>query len=325
MRALPALLAVALLALAPPALGADKTDPKFAARALADHGAALYEAGKYKEAIDVFTEADRLFHAPTLVLMRARAHAALGQLVQARAVYQSIVDEQLAEGAPAAFVDAQRTARAELEAIDRRIPALRVTLHGGDGRGVKVSVDDVEVQGYGPDRWFPLDPGTHRVTVVPFGGVGVSRSVELAEGARASVDVELPVAPVAAPPPPLPPPPPPGRPWFVPAMMGFGLGVVGLAVGTGTGVVAMNDGADLRRRCGGSVCRASAPGFAQEKSDIAAAQGMATASTVGFVVAGVGAAVGVVLLVVKPGSRPAPASAAIVVGPGTLGVLGVIR
>lgn len=36
-----------------------------------------------------------------------------------------------------------------------------------------------------------MNPGVHRVTVVPLGGIGVSKSATLAEGARLSLEVEL--------------------------------------------------------------------------------------------------------------------------------------
>ncbi|MFT3771993.1 MAG: tetratricopeptide repeat protein [Minicystis sp.] len=320
MHARLALLLAASLLVTAPALagpGGDRSDPRVAARALAEHGHALYEAGKYAEAIDVFQQADKLFHAPTIVLALARAHAASGKLVQARALYQRVADEKLAVGSPAAFVEAQRVAREQIAALDGRIPALQILVRGGGGRGLRVTLDDAEVEGYRPDRSLPVDPGAHRITVIPSGGVGVSRTVDLREGARAVVEIELPGAGPIVTRQPLPPSPAP-RPWLVPALMGFGVGAVGLGLGIGAGVVTLNRAAALRARCPGHVCAPSA----QNRSDISAANGMAAASTVGFVLSGVGVATGVVLLAVKPGA-PAKARAAIDVGPGSIGVSGV--
>jgi hypothetical protein len=87
------------------------------------------------------------------------------------------------------------------------------------------------------------------------------------------------------------------KPWRVPAIVGFGIGAAGIALGSATGVIAMNQTSAIRARCGGDSCPAS------EADAVSAAKGMATASTVGFALAGAGVATGVILLVVKPGQR----------------------
>lgn len=87
------------------------------ARALADKGYELFEAGKFEEAIKAFEEAERNFHAPTVLLLLARANVRLGRLREARGVYQRIIDEVLPAGAPPPFVEAQETARKELAEI----------------------------------------------------------------------------------------------------------------------------------------------------------------------------------------------------------------
>jgi hypothetical protein len=331
-RALAAL-AAALLALPAAARAAgpdDKSDPKFAARALAEHGYALYEAGRYKEAIESLTEADKLFHAPTIVLALGRAYAGAGKLVEARDVLRRVVDEKLAPGSPAAFVEAQKTARDELAAVERRIPTLQIAVRGGRGGSLTVRLDDAPLSDWTPDRVIPVNPGAHHVTVVPAGDVGVSRAVTLDEGARQRVEIELPgaapvvlpvaVAPPAAPPPP-PPPPSQGRGWLAPAIVGFGAGAVGLAVGIGTGVGALNGASTIKKLCGGDVCAAGKPTTAQAKSDLSSANGLATASTIGFVIAAAGVATGVVLVVVRPGSGRQE-KAAITIGPGSIGIAG---
>jgi len=314
------ILAAAPLHAAPPD---DRADPRVAARALAEHGYALYEAGKYREAIDVLREADKLYHAPTLVFALARAHAGAGQLVEARALLQRVIDEPVPTGAPQAFRDAQRLAREELVGLDKRIPTLQIAVRGGAGHGLRVMVDDVEIPADRQDRPLPMNPGAHRVTVVPLGGVGTSKTVDLKEGAQLAVELELPFAAPAAIalPPPLPPPAQPQRGSLVPALVGFGVGAVGLGLGIGAGVSADKSAADLRSKCGGNVCQPSATTAALQ-SELSSARGMATASTIGFVLAGVGAAAGVVLLVVRPRSKAAQVG--ITLGPASLGVAGVL-
>jgi hypothetical protein len=313
-------LAAAPLRAAPPD---DRSDPRVAARALAEHGYALFEAGKYREAIDVLTEADKLYHAPTLVFALARAHAGVGQLVEARALFQRVSEEPLAATAPQAFRDAQRMAKDELAAIDKRIPTLQIAVRGGGGHGLRITLDDAEIPASRLDQPLPANPGTHRVTVVPPGGVGTSKTVDLTEGAHLDVELELPsaVPEALAPPPRAPLRPPPQRGSLVPALVGFGVGAVGLGLGIGAGVSAEKSASDIRSKCGGNVCPASAMTPALQ-SEYASARGVATASTIGFVLAGVGAATGVVLLIVRPGAKPA--AVGVTLGPGSIGVRGVL-
>jgi hypothetical protein len=323
MRSHLAALALVLFTAASPAArgaGPDRSDPRVAARALAEHGYSLYEAGKYTEAISVFQEAERLYHAPTIMLALARAHAASGKLVEARALYQRVLAEKLAPGAPLAFGEAQRSAATELPGLEQRLPAVQILVRGGGGGGLRVMVDDADVEGWSPDRFVPQNPGPHRVTAVPAGGVGVSRTVDLREGARSTVELELPGAGPTEVRPEIgaPSAPPPPRPWLVPALMGFGVGAVGLGVGLGAGISTLGTAAALRGRCPGHVC----PPTAQNRADISGASGMAAASTVGFVFAGAGAVTGVVLLVVRPGGATR-ARATLELGPASIGVSGV--
>jgi hypothetical protein len=320
MRVDVALLSFLLVATAAPLAraGDNKSDPKYAARALAEHGYALYEAGKYQEALTALEQAERLFHAPTLLFAIARAQAAMGRLVEARATYQRVVDEKLAPGAPQAFRDAQTSSKDAVAALDKRIPLLRIAVRGGGGRALRVTLDGAEVDGWRADRDLPANPGAHQITVVPLGGVGMSRSVDLAEGARAVVEIELPgAAPIIAAAPAAPPPDAP-RPWLVPSLASFGVGALGLGLGIGAGVVTLSKASALKARCPTGTC----PYSDQNQRDVGAANAMGTAATVGVVLAGAGVATGVVLLVVKPGSRR-EARAALDVGPGSIRITGV--
>src|SRR5690348_13610735 len=79
---------------------------KLEARKLADEGQTLFEAGDYRGAIARLREADAKFPAPTIKLALAEAQEKLGQLLEARAVYQRIATADLDKGAPAEFLDA---------------------------------------------------------------------------------------------------------------------------------------------------------------------------------------------------------------------------
>ena len=104
-------------------------------------------------------------------------------------------------------------------------------------------------------------------------------------------------------------------PWVA-----FGVGGVGLGVGVVTGVLALGKHSDLASKCGGGTC-----GPAQY-SDVDSYNTLGLVSTIGFVVAGVGAAAGVTLLILQPKGDSAPPATGLritpVVGPGSLGAVG---
>ena len=307
---------VALPAFAGPR-GGGKTDPKAAARALAERGHALFEARKYAEAIEALTQADEQFHAPTIVLELARVHVAAGKLLEARELLKKIVDERLPPSSPPPFKEAQRTAKRELAALEPRIPSLRIVVRGASGQALTASVDGVEIAAWAPDRSIPVNPGARRVTVRRVGGAEVSRTADVTPSASVVVEIDLPAEG-----PGLPADPQSSvarRPWLPPALASLGLAAVGVGVGIGTGVATLKSASDLKARCG-DVC----PPTTENKSDVAAASGLGIASTVGFVVAGVSAAVGVVLFVVQPGGK-AVREARLEVGPGSLAVAGVFQ
>ncbi|WP_437659104.1 tetratricopeptide repeat protein [Sorangium sp. So ce1182] len=112
---------VTLLAAAPalaaePPAGAS-ADAQQLARTRAHEGLKLYGADRWQEAFDAFQEADRLYHAPTLVLYMARCQRKLGNLEAARALYEQVLGEALPDDPPPAFLEARRDAETELTGV----------------------------------------------------------------------------------------------------------------------------------------------------------------------------------------------------------------
>ena len=97
------------------------------------------------------------------------------------------------------------------------------------------------------------------------------------------------------------------------AWVAFGVGAAGLVVGSVAGALGFADAGSAKSHCTGNVCTPEAQG------PIADAKSVAKVSDIGFVVAGVGAAVGVGLLVLGRPERAAP-SASLMVGPTSFGV-----
>lgn len=297
---------------------ADKADPVKLARTLFDSGRALYNAGKLVEAIDAFEHAERLHHAPTIVFSLALANAASGKLVEARALLVRVRDERLSATAPQVFKDVQRDAASQIEALDKRIPTVKVLVRGGGGKSLTVSLDDVERKDYRPDKALSMNVGAHRITVVPGGGVGVTRTVEAKEGARLLVEFELAgAAPMIVKVPAIARPAEGPAPWRLPAYLCFGVGAAGLALGVGGTVYAGVKSAELNDACRSGRCPTS-----EHDSEISLGRAMNVSGNVGFVVGGAGIVAGTVLLLVS--RRPKePSRASLLVGPGSVGVEGV--
>jgi hypothetical protein len=283
-----AVCAIALLLAPGLALGAPPTaDDREIARALADKGAELFDAGKYQESIDFFRKADERVHAPTFTLAIAQANAKLGRLIEARDHYQKVIDDKLPPSPPQSFVEAQSTARLELDELTRRIPTLTLVVTGATPGSVKVTIDGAPVAAF--DQPIAQNPGDHEVVVTPATGAAITRSVSLREGATERVEIALGPSPSSD----------KGsgdsKGSIVPAMIGFGVGAVGLGIGAITGAIALGQVGDVKAQCQNNVCPEGL------KGDAESAGTLADVSTATFIIGGVGVAAGVVLILLRPG------------------------
>jgi hypothetical protein len=197
--------------------GASQADPsleeKAAARALATQGSDALKSGRFPEALDLVTRAEAIVHAPTHLLMIARAQTGMGKLVAAHETYLKIVREELAPTASAAFRNAQATAREELAAVEPRIASLRIDVEGAVQKRATVKLDDVTVPAALLGVHRPVDPGHHVVAVSSATGTAAQTPVDLREGEKRDIKLAVPDGP-----------PPPG---------GAGNGVVGPTPDTG--------------------------------------------------------------------------------------------
>ncbi|MDC3958395.1 hypothetical protein [Polyangium jinanense] len=185
--------------LAPPRVRAEEptatAEAKAGARAAAEKGTNAFKESRYDEAVDMFLRAESLFHAPTHVLMLARSYVALGKLVLAKEAYHSIVREELAPKAPAAFKLAKVDAEKELAELSPRIPSLQVSTTP-EAKNVVVTLDDKPLPAALIGIPSPIDPGTHVLRATAEGMAAPEKSVTVKEGEKAAVVLEL--APVAS-------------------------------------------------------------------------------------------------------------------------------
>lgn len=342
-----AITALLTLALALPAGAQTPSDPdsKDAARTLALTGRARYEAGDYAGALQALNDAEKYFHAPTITRLQALTHEKLGHLLEAQRLQQQIADEKLASGAPAEFVTAQEEAKKSVIALEARIPKLQIAvLHAP--AGTRVALDGRPLDAPALAAPIRLDPGKHTITIEPPGAARVTREIDLKEASAPKVEIDL-----APPPPPKPTvpvtttttsaprispaptalpagtavpssnpdaslAPRDGRSFLGPGIA-FGVGGAGLVIGAITGAMTLAKGNEVRDLCVDyPVCPKSQRGTVDD------AKSVGYVATAAFVVAGIGAAAGVILLRLPAEKKSEPPRAALSIGPGSLTVKG---
>lgn len=358
---LAALLGLASLGISAQAL-AQSDEQRAGARTLATEGAQAFNEGRFKDAVDLFSKAESLVHAPPHLLFMARAHAKLGQFVKAREAYLKIVKEQLSPNAPQAFRDAQSAAEEERKQVEPHIGKLLVKVEGADGaKDLSVAIDGQPFPTVLLGVPQPTDPGDHTVTATATGFKGAPATVSLKDAGSGSVVVKMEVdnsvpppsaAPVSAPPaggltvstapsgaPPSDTGASGGNGLRTASYVGFGVGAVGIVLGT---VFVMKSASNRKdadaaqtelEKTGSTSGTACSVAAGTCRGDIPQAQAVAdaddkarsakTIGIVGYVVGGLGVAAGVTLFVLS--NKKSDAQAAYVapyVGVGAIGVRG---
>ncbi|MDI3281996.1 hypothetical protein [Polyangium sp. 15x6] len=317
---------------------------RIAARTLADEGFALYDQGKYADALDKFERADALVNAPTVKLLAARTLEKLGRLVEAAEKYRSITILQLDDKAPEAFRDAQETAAKELAALTPRIPTIELTVQGAGAEIATVMLDGKVFPRALIGVKTPLNPGVHRVEAdTPASSAALDLKVDEKQAARAVLELapkataEHGGGDIVT---------PPGgedttkkTPGATQRLIGYvSLGVGGAAAlgGVGALISAYVSRSDMEAFCerrvnGTDPCTnksltndtpVSPDRYVDYRNGI---DTKATLSTALFVVGGVGLTAGVVLLLTAPKAKPASPTKASVepwVGIGSVGLRG---
>jgi len=294
-----------------PALAQDRGGPasrQDEARTLAEEGFKLFGRDQWKDANERFRQADALFHAPTLVVYMARCQRKLGKLVAARDLYEKALAEPIAPGAPPAYEEAKRDAKRELDELRGRIPSIQLVVTGVPPETARATIDGLPMP-VKRER-IELDPGPHVVEAISERAKRVERrELNLAEGAAERVEIALQPRlvdePSATPSEATPPtaPPPSSKGSLVPAGVAFGLGGASLVVFGVTGGLALGKFSDVKSRCHGTVCLTS------DAAEASAGTTLGNVSTALLVIGSAAVVTGVVLAVVRPGKRSAPAAA----------------
>jgi hypothetical protein len=302
--ALAAALAVGSMTYAGTAL-ADPTPQDISqARDLGQQAQTALDAGNYAESEKLWTAASNLYPAaPTLTLGLARSQAKQGKYVLARENYNKIIREQSNNpNASQAFKDALTAAQSEIEQATAKIAHVTITIEGG-APNAQVTIDDDAVNAAGLGVPRPIDPGQHTVRASAEGYAPAETTFQVADAGNAEAKLTLTkIAGAAQPVQPVPPTQPvqPAEPVTTKrdhtlAIVAFGVGGAGLIFGAITGGMALGKHGDLSDQCTDS---GKCPSRASD--DLDSYHTLATLSTVGFIVGGVGVAAGAVLWFAGP-------------------------
>jgi hypothetical protein len=306
-------------------------EAKAAARELANRGYELYQAGNYKEAIQYFRDAEARFHAPTLLIMQAKAHENINNLIEARGLYMQIARESLPDNASKEFKQAHKEATDAVERIKGRIPKLKIVLTGGKPEHVQVTIDGIPVPNSILERPLEVNPGVRKVVATietKDGGRSVYQTANLREGRIKQIKIVLRAggAVVAAPQEDEVIDDGSGGSW-VPAGIAFGFGAAGLGVGAVTGLLWMNERDKITEQ--EDKCKAAMPvdPTCSEKIQPSRdkAKTLGTVAIVGFAAGGVGLAVGTILAITRKPEKTAETATgvtSVAVGPGSVLVRG---
>lgn len=319
----------ALLLLAPSAFAAPTAAQRETARRLMDEGKERMKQGDKERGVEAYQKAHDIMHVPSTGMALAKAHLAAGHLVEARDVALEVVRMPRENNEPPVFEQSRKAAKDMEAALKPRIPAVRILVKGGPAQ--KVTADDAEIAPLLLGEPVALNPGHHVIVAKNADGVEKRAEVDLAERDIKEIELPLPAAKPQVVTAPVEGPKmvsygaqdsPAGRRTTAANVLvfgGFGLAAAGVVVGGITGALTLSKAGDVKKQCESGICDPAA------RADLDSSKGLATISTVGFIVAGAGLAVGVIGLLL-PRTKVETAlhsrNTALWVGPGSIGVGG---
>jgi hypothetical protein len=340
----PAPILLALLLCPTGAFAEPSASEKETARALMNEGDRKLAQKDLRGALQSYQSADQIMGVPTTGIEVARAQISLGLLVEARDILLRVSRYPKKDGEPASFTAARQQAEDLANQLSRRIATLTLQIpapvRAPEAR-LEVKIDESPVAPAAVALPYKINPGKHHIRATAIGytvaeadltiNEGETRELSLvfrvASGAAPTASAAPPAttapAPSAAPPATTAAPPataaPEARPRR-PALVwgGFGLGILGVAVGGLGGLVAVSHASSAKSQCTGNQCPESA------RADIVSAKNWGSVADVAFIVGAVGGGIGLVALLASTGGSSESARWPVepLIGPGTLGLRG---
>jgi hypothetical protein len=253
-----------------------------AALDLRRQGQAMLAQRNYQGALEAFRGADAINGNPDVGLEVGTTLIALGRLVEAQERLTRVSESPIRDYEPPSYGPSRAKAVQLVLELGERIPTVVVKLDDAPPDlslkidGASVALSDLAT-GHG------IDAGEHTLVATAPGFVTERRTFAIRERDRRDIPLRLTRESGAAGP----------ATGDVMMAVGFTVGGAGALLGAITGVLSLSAASDFQSACDASTrtCPASA------QADQERALGLAHTSTVGFVIAGVGTAVGITGLV----------------------------
>ncbi|RLB63282.1 MAG: hypothetical protein DRI90_07185 [Deltaproteobacteria bacterium] len=314
------LITIAGLATAPDVCAAEPSvTDKETARQLMDAGHQHFRQGRYDEALESYRGADTIMGVASTGLGVGKTLMQLGRLIEARDKLLAVSRIPTVPGESPVLTRAREEGETLQQQLADRIPALRVLIVGvGDDAPVTLRLDGSEIARKLLALPRRIDPGTHRIVATCPGYQDAELEITVAEGKTRTVELALtPGGGAAA-------DDETGDSGGISPLVwvGFGIAGAGAIVGSVTGGLSLAAASDAKDQCTDNTCPLDA------EPDADRSLTLAHASTVSFVVAGLGAGLGVVGVILSgtddgSDSQAGPdATVEALLGPGFVGLRG---
>ncbi len=276
------------------------------ARELFKVGMDAYDRGDATAAVDKLAAAWTLAPTPLIGLGLAHAYEKNNKLVEAREIVLAIHRLEVATGETVNSARARDEADKLEPTLARRIGHVHVIVNKApDGATASIDGSSAPLASLAVDR--PVNPGQHTIDLMVSGRVRASQSVTVGEGDRKEITLEAPAEPpvhedvVVTPPITHEKTPAPLAPVVVQSSASplplIGAITLGVGVGAGAifGALAVFESNTVKTNCVGFACQPA------DQGHLSNAQIYAGVSTTAFVIAGVGATLLVIGLVINHG------------------------
>jgi hypothetical protein len=277
-----------------------------------ERGVRLYEEQDWRAALIEFERAYALIARFQVLFNMAQCDYQLKDYAGALGAFE----KYLRDGGGKVAEDERNRVQATIQDLRGRVAQVRVET---DVSGAEVTVDDVPVGTTPLSSAILVSEGRRKIVASKPGHEQVARFVDVA--GRDSISLALALGPPrASETPRLVVKPVRGAKSIAPAVAAFGLGAVGVGVGTAFGLVALRNKSDLDLVCSDRACPPAAQG------QIDTLRRTAVVSTIGFSAGALGIGAGVALLVLSSHRESGSSLEAVrlypLLGPGLVGAAG---
>lgn len=285
-------------------------------------GRARFDAQQYEAALELFKRAHEIAQAPTTGIDLAKTYEALGQLIEARKIVAEVAQLPVEPNEKPIFAESRALAKDAVDALDTRIPLLKLQIVGPPLSATRVSIDGKTLPPEALDKPYPANPGKHTVVVEAPTYSPTELTVTLIESQTTPVDIKLTPVAVQAPPPPPKQEPTSKRPVIIGAVGGgLLLASVGTGIATAMTYQTMSEAMTSYQTANQAFCDASCMAFRQTYDDRRTTLQALSITTTTLGVLGVGAVLYAILD--KPARNKADVSFVVAPAPGGVVVQGV--